>query len=70
MRTAIYCYYLVLDIVNKQSRTSDHFKKDLFSLYDLFSQFRPRDVPKAMCLLSFHELCIHTQVDARVFDDA
>ena len=32
---------------------------DLFSLYILFSQCRSCDVPKGICLLSFHKLCVH-----------
>ena len=31
----------------------------LFSLYVLFPQCRSCDVPKGICLLSFHKLCVH-----------
>ena len=31
--------------------------------FNLFSQFRLRDVLKEICLLSFHKLCRHTHVD-------
>ena len=42
--------------------------KDLFSLYVLFSHFRPRDVPKGNFLLCFHKLCIHVHVPKTTFD--
>ena len=33
----------------------------LFTLYVLFSEYRPCDVLQGICLLSFHVLCIHRQ---------
>ena len=33
---------------------------DLFSLYVLFSQFRPHDAVQGICLLSFRSLIMHT----------
>ena len=35
---------------------------DLFSLYILFSHFRPRDVLKGIFLLFFHKLFVHKHV--------
>ena len=35
---------------------------DLFSLYVLFSHFRPRDFLMGIFLLSFHKLCVHLHV--------
>ena len=35
---------------------------DIFSLYVLFSHFRPRDVLMGIFLLSFHKLCVHLHV--------
>ena len=32
---------------------------DLFGLYVLFSQFKPRDVLKGICILSFRKLYMH-----------
>ena len=39
---------------------------DLFSLYVLFSHFRPRDVPKGIFLLFFHKLCIRRHLKETV----
>ena len=45
------------------SRKNDHNALiDLFSLYVLFSHFRPRDVLMGSFLLSFHKLCVHLHV--------
>ena len=35
---------------------------DLFSLYVLFSHFRPRDVLMGIFLSFFHKLCVHLHV--------
>lgn len=36
---------------------------DLFGLYVLFSQFKPRDVLKGICILSFRKLYVHKDVN-------
>ena len=41
---------------------------DLFSLYVLFSHFRPRDVLKGIFLLFFHKLCVHSHVHRTTFE--
>ena len=41
---------------------------DLFSLYVLFSHFRPRDVLKGIFLLFFHKLCVHIHVYRMTFE--
>ena len=41
----------------------------LFTLYVLFSQFRPRDVLHGICLLFFHLSCIHMHVDEGAQDE-
>lgn len=38
---------------------------DLFGLYVLFSQFKPRDVLKGICILSFRKLYMHKHVNRR-----
>ena len=51
------------------SRVVSNFSRykaiDLFDLYVLFSQFRPRDAVQGICLLSFLLFCIHLHGDAR-----
>ena len=41
---------------------------DLFSLYVLFSHFRPRDVLKGIFLLFLHNLCVHAHVHKTTFE--
>ena len=41
---------------------------DLFSLYILFSHFRPRDTLMGICLLFFHWLCVHLHVHKTTFE--
>ena len=41
---------------------------DLFSLYVLFSHFRPRDVPKGIFFLFLHKLYIHMHVQKTTFE--
>ena len=36
---------------------------ELFSLYALFSQFRPHDAVQRICLLSFHKICVYMRVE-------
>lgn len=40
---------------------------DLFSLNVLFSQFKPRDVLKGICILSFCKLCMHMHMNRKTF---
>ena len=41
---------------------------DLFSLFVLFSHFRPRDILMGVFLLSFHKLCFHLHVHKTNFE--
>lgn len=41
---------------------------DLFGLYVLFSQFKPRDVLKGICILSFRKLYMHKHVNKKTFE--
>ena len=41
---------------------------DLFSLYILFSHFRPRDALMGIFLLFFHELCVNLHVHKTTFE--
>lgn len=40
---------------------------DLFGSYVLFSQFKPRDVLKGICILSFCQLCMHMHMNRKTF---
>ena len=41
---------------------------DLFSLFVLFSHFRPRDILMGVFLLLFHKLCVHLHVHKTKFE--
>ena len=41
---------------------------DLFSLYGLFSYFRPHDVLIGIFLLSFDKFCLHVHVHKMTFE--
>ena len=41
---------------------------DLFGLYVLFSQFKPRDVLKGIFILSFRKLYMHKHVNKKTFE--
>jgi len=40
---------------------------DLFVWYVLFSQFKPRDILKGICILSFCKLCMHMHMNRKTF---